>query len=180
MIPLRPRITDLYEDKLLTRRQQNAYGQVEHVQRLLRYKRPVNNASSSVRFFNFLVDLTFIKILVHFLGKVDFIIEWLPFSDLLTIYVYPLYYFIGEFFFQRTVGKLLTGSIVVDEYCEKPDFQTTLLRCFVRLVPFEIFSFAISYNGRGWHDQWSNTYVMKTGELEHVRTLMLSPENLEP
>lgn len=180
MIPLRPRITDLYEDKLLTRPHQNEYGQVEYVQQLVRYKRPVNNASSSARFLHFLIDLAFIKIIVYFLGKVDFLIAWLPFSDLLTLYVYPLYYFIGEFFFQRTLGKLLTGSIVVDEYGEKPDFQTTLLRCFVRLVPFEIFSFAVSYNGRGWHDQWTNTYVMKTGELERVRTLMLWPENLEP
>jgi uncharacterized RDD family membrane protein YckC len=178
MILIRPRITDLYEDKLLTRPQHNEYGEIEHVQQMLRYKRPVNDVSSGVRLFHLLVDLTVINTLAHFLGKVDFIIEWLPFSDLLTMYLYPFYYFIGEFFFQRTVGKLLTGSIVVDEYGEKPDFQTTLLRCLVRLIPFEIFSF--TYNSRGWHDRWSNTYVMKKSEVEHTRQLMLSPENLQP
>lgn len=178
MIPRRHRITDIYEDKLLTRPQQNEYGEIEHVQQLLRYKRPVNYASANLRLVHFLVDLAVVKIVATLLLKVDFIIEWLPFSDLLTIYLYPFYYFIGEFFFQRTLGKLFTGSIVVDEYGEKPDFQTTLLRCLVRLVPFEIFSF--SYKSRGWHDTWSNTFVMKTSELEHTHMLMLSPENLEP
>ena len=45
-------------------------------------------------------------------------------------FIYFTYYIIGEFYFQKTVAKHVTRSIVVNEYGERPDFKTICLRTF--------------------------------------------------
>lgn len=178
MLPVRPKITDLYENKVLTRTQRDEYGQWQQVQQEMRYKRPVNDLSAGMRFVNFVVDLSAVSFLSGFIDDIDFITDMIPFSGLLVLPLLPLYYFLCEFSFQQTLGKLFTSSVVVDEYGEKPEIATIFLRSIIRCIPFESFSFLFS--NRGWHDKWSNTYVMKKSEVEHIKMLMLTPENLEP
>jgi len=74
--------------------------------------------------------------------------------------VMTVYYFSLEFSTGRTLGKLITRTKVVDEEGNKPSWRKILGRTFTRIVPFEPFSF-LGKDGRGLHDRWPNTYVIK-------------------
>lgn len=79
------------------------------------------------------------------------------------VWFYILYYtsycIILEGIFSCTLGKLMTGTIVLDsETFDKPPFGQILVRSFARHIPFDIFSF-IALKPRGWHDSISNTMV---------------------
>ena len=74
------------------------------------------------------------------------------------------YYTFFEAVFQTTHGKLATQCVVVDEYGQKPTLGQILGRSFARLVPFEAFSCLGDYS-RGWHDKWSDTYVVRKKDL---------------
>jgi uncharacterized RDD family membrane protein YckC len=76
-----------------------------------------------------------------------------------------LYYSILEGIFNTTAGKCVTGTTIVNETGERPGFGTILLRTFCRLIPFEPFSF-FGADARGWHDTITNTYVVKSVDLE--------------
>lgn len=73
-----------------------------------------------------------------------------------------VYYTAMEAAFGVTVGKLLTGTRVVDESGRAPTFRQALLRSLCRLVPFEAFSVLLSEeeDPRGWHDRWPRTRVV--------------------
>jgi uncharacterized RDD family membrane protein YckC len=60
---------------------------------------------------------------------------------------------------QATVGKLITGTIVVDMHGEAPDVRTIISRSFCRLIPFDAFSY-IGADAIGWHDTISGTRVI--------------------
>lgn len=92
-------------------------------------------------------------------------------SIYMGLLLWPLYYFLFEFFLQKTPGKFITKTIVVNEYGEKPDISTLILRTVIRLVPFEPFS-CFSDTNRGWHDRWSKTFVLPEGEYKEIRKLM--------
>ena len=70
------------------------------------------------------------------------------------------YYMAFEGFFSRTVGKFVTGSIVVNKSGFPPSFGQLLGRTLARFIPFEPFSF-LGSGTRGWHDSLSGTYVVK-------------------
>ena len=90
---------------------------------------------------------------------------------LASLLLFPFLYFVCEYFWQKTPGKFLTKTIVIDEYGNKPDVGSLLLRSLVRLVPFEAFS-CLGDPSRGWHDRWSNTYVVKDTELKEIKKLL--------
>lgn len=73
------------------------------------------------------------------------------------------YHFIYEWLFGITPVKALTGTRVVDDEGKTPSFKTIVLRSFIRLVPFEPFSF---FGTNGWHDKWSDTYVVMEEMVE--------------
>jgi uncharacterized RDD family membrane protein YckC len=173
----RPKITEIYEDRVLTRTERNEFGQWENVQRQLRYKRPVNDLTIGLRLVNVIIDITVFRILLYVLGELEFL-NSIPFSGLILMFLFPIYYIVGEFYFQRTIGKFFTKSIVVNEHGEKPDFQTILVRTVSRFIPFEPFSFFA--NNRGWHDRWTKTYVIRKEEWERIKELMKNPDNLRP
>ena len=88
------------------------------------------------------------------------------FVELGNSYVFGLlmavaYYFVMEAVFSKTVGKLITGTKVVNETGGRPSIGQFLGRSFTRMVPFEAFSF-LGDSCRGWHDRWPNTYVIRT------------------
>ncbi|MGZ4047892.1 MAG: RDD family protein [Bacteroidia bacterium] len=82
-----------------------------------------------------------------------------------------VYYFVFEYYFQKTPGKFVAKTIVVNKYGEKPDAADVLLRTIIRIVPFEALS-CFSDSNRGWHDRWSNTYVLEKEEYEEVKRLL--------
>ncbi|HWB26987.1 MAG TPA: RDD family protein [Chitinophagaceae bacterium] len=84
--------------------------------------------------------------------------------DRLTLYAisitsFVLYYALLEGLTKgRTLGKLVTGSKVVMDDGTKITWKAAIGRTFSRLVPFEPFS---AFGGYPWHDQWTNTQVVK-------------------
>lgn len=70
------------------------------------------------------------------------------------------YYLFFEATTSRTLGKLLTGTKVVNIVGGKPSFGQILGRTFARCIPFEPFSF-FGTPARGWHDSLTKTYVVK-------------------
>lgn len=75
------------------------------------------------------------------------------------------YYLVLESIFGRTMGKIITGSIVVNENGIKPNFGIIFKRTLCRLIPFDAFSF-LSKSERIWHDSLSKTYVVEKADLE--------------
>jgi len=72
------------------------------------------------------------------------------------------YFVFMESLFQRTLAKLLTGTIVVTENGARPSFAQILGRSFSRLIPFEAFSFLGGNHPVGWHNSLSRTRVVST------------------
>ena len=70
-----------------------------------------------------------------------------------------LYYFLFEYFAQRTPGKFLTGSRVVSIGGDAASARDICIRTLSRFLPFETFS-VFRASGRGWHDSWSGTKVI--------------------
>lgn len=84
----------------------------------------------------------------------------------LSVLMITAYYVVAEGVFGSTVGKFITGTVVVDENGNKPGWGIILKRSLCRLIPFEIFSF-LGSPSRGWHDSISNTYVVNKKDLEN-------------
>lgn len=82
---------------------------------------------------------------------------------LIFILINILYYVFTEGLFGRSFGKLITGTVVVDENGLKPSFGTIVKRSFCRIIPFDGLSF---FGSRGWHDSMSDTYVVNKKALD--------------
>ena len=74
------------------------------------------------------------------------------------------YYTPQEALFGRPLGKLVSGTRVVDENDADIGWRLALKRTLFRLVPFEAFSFLSGSRPRGWHDAWSGTRVVSLRE----------------
>ena len=165
----RRKITEVFERKVVTRRERNEYGAWEMVERELIFRRPVPPVSGWARFVHFVMDYylvpTGLLVLTSFMQlQASLIGAFLP----LILFIGP--FILLEFSCQKTIGKFLTGAIVVDEYGEKPDFMTIMKRSLIRLIPFEPFSYL--GQDRGWHDRWTDTYVIHRKELEKIKDLL--------
>ncbi|MCE2956628.1 MAG: RDD family protein [Flammeovirgaceae bacterium] len=137
-------------------------------------------ASTGNRFVHMLVDTLMYYIIVFLLALMMgiFIGVFAPeslaelengtpwFVYLLAFIAYVSYFVFCESVFGRTVGKLITGTKVVDQNGNLPSTGTIFIRTLSRLVPFEAFSF-LGENERGWHDRWTNTYVVKIQKRQH-------------
>ncbi|QSB26898.1 RDD family protein [Flavobacterium sp. CLA17] len=136
--------------------------------------------SGGQRFLNYLLDNIFILALLFLLaaflgffgallGLNGFVNRMGNIGDLegriLFILFTIIYYTVTEGLFGRSLAKLITGTIVVDENGEKPDFGTILKRSLCRIIPFDGLSF-LGSSGRGWHDSMSDTYVVNKKALD--------------
>ena len=87
------------------------------------------------------------------------ILETIP-DFVLGAPIYLGYYFMCEALTGRTLGKLITGTRVVNEEGLPASTGQIFGRSLARLIPFEAFSF-FGTEGRGWHDRMPGTYVVK-------------------
>lgn len=131
-------------------------------------------ATDLVRLGNYFFDIIILRVLafpVFFIIAIvllnfgivepDSFNEIEPSTDLIVSILYVfLYYFVFESIFQRTLGKLITGTKVVDFNGRKPTLGMIAKRTLIRFIPFEAFSFP-GKKAYGWHDRWSETYVVK-------------------
>jgi uncharacterized RDD family membrane protein YckC len=125
-------------------------------------RRRLEDASTGKRFANMLID-TFIVWVINFVLGIGLVFGRPAGAELLLYAVGLtssfLYYVVCEgLLLGRTVGKLVTGTKVVDEDGNPPTLGTVMLRTVCRWVPFEPFS---CFGGRGWHDRWSGTHVVE-------------------
>nr|WP_315219825.1 RDD family protein [uncultured Flavobacterium sp.] len=134
-------------------------------------------ASSGKRFLNYIIDMIFFVIAMYLFGLFLGILIALGFEgisfwmqglgdlgwNLIGITILLVYYTLTEGFFGRSVGKFITGTVVVDENGEKINFGSALKRSLCRLIPFDGLSF---FGSRGWHDSITDTYVVEKKALE--------------
>jgi len=136
-------------------------------------------ASRGQRFLNFCFDLVFLYIIILSIGTSIILIAevvneftvsaWVENLSNGEIAFYSasimlLYYSLTEIYFSRTIAQLITKTVVVNKDGTKPDIKMLVIRSLCRFIPFEPFSF-LGTNPRGWHDTFSNTYVVKKKKL---------------
>ncbi len=79
--------------------------------------------------------------------------------SLLIVLVVPLtYYIFLELFLGRTLGKFITGSIVVDKDGKRPGIFRIIIRTGCRFFPHTLFS--AFFRDRIFHDKISSTFVV--------------------
>ncbi|WDF60246.1 RDD family protein [Flavobacterium sp. KACC 22758] len=135
-------------------------------------------ASVGARFLNYIIDLFAFIILFVITALFLGILIGLGFTQIgvwmdnmgdfgwnvIAILISLIYYLMMEGLFSRSIGKFITGTIVVDENGQKPDFGTIFKRNLCRFIPFDAFTFL--GGSRGWHDSISHTYVVNKKELD--------------
>ena len=126
---------------------------------------------------NFIIDLIFMKIIINFIFiLIDNLTEnynlstWYNSLDVYQLYLINsififFYYLLTETLLSRSLSKFITKTIVVKNNGEKPNFVDILTRSIIRIFPFEYLSFL---KGRkpGWHDEYSNTFVVNKLKFE--------------
>lgn len=96
-------------------------------------------------------------------------------DKLITAFMHCIYYIVFELIVGRTPAKILLKLIVVNEDGFAPTTNQYFQRNFYRLVPFDGFSYLESLP-RGWHDSWSNTYVINESEIYKSLLKQSQPE----
>lgn len=119
-------------------------------------------ASKGRRFGTLLIDYVFFYLIIFVIGFAVGITRGgqgaagMPWQ-LIGFTVLIGYYLVFEGVWQRTPGKFILGTMVVNATGEKPSFGQILGRTLCRFIPFEPFSFL----GReGWHDSIPKTKVI--------------------
>jgi uncharacterized RDD family membrane protein YckC len=181
------KITEITEEKARTCYKVDAFGnRVRDIEYVL-VKRQIKTIKSGPRFVHFLIDIIILSLLIsiysffYLMIKVvlidfDLVLSLLNFIDSYFILFIPFYYIILEYKFQKTIGKFFTNTIVINEYGNKPDFNSIVIRNFARLVPFEFFSCLGDNYSYGWHDKWSKTWVVTKEELNTIKKLQIEIE----
>lgn len=168
------KITDIYLDTVLTRYERNIYGERERVAYEARVHRPVKTLEHGLRFTNFLIDSS------SFLG----IYIWAYWNEYIGIIAllmlaFFVYYTVTEYYFQQTLGKVITRSVVINEYGERISLGQAALRTLIRMIPIAVFSFFGEGADLGWHDEWTKTYVVSKKERDELLELLKDPKNIE-
>lgn len=168
-------IENIKIDKTYKKTVKDESGNKVYEETTKKVKREINLVKPGVRFGYFLIDLIFIYVFSFIVGIImGFMGFYSVLGDDLWIRVIGvlcqvMYYFIFEATTGTTFGKMILGYVVINKYAESPKAMAVLGRSFSRLVPFEALS---CFGERGWHDQWSNTYVVKKSEKEELQKLL--------
>jgi len=156
----------------------------EHEEHILSdFETELDPANRNLRFVNFIVDRG-----VFFIAMKGFNIFWMDFQRrfmmddtdyntryaitiILGLILYGLFTGLTEAVFKgKTLGKLITGTRVVNPNGTTISVRTALIRGLIRIIPFEPFSAFGGSWPRPWHDKWPDTYVVveKTSVLPGV------------
>lgn len=186
------KITEIYIEREYMKSERDAYGNRIKVPTTGSFKREPVLANAGLRFGHYLIDSVIIFGLTYLLAIVIAIISYdlllavaTPFFslrtsfytfsyDLFSLAIYVGYFFITETTMQRSIGKFATGTVVIDEYGNKPSAGVIIARSCCRLIPFDGLS---CIGGRGWHDKITGTFVVKQKEAEELRRLLENPDS---
>jgi uncharacterized RDD family membrane protein YckC len=121
------------------------------------------------RFFNFLIDYVVLNVLVFIVTIAVVIMGGQAAMDVVEANAFAIgvvslsgYYLVLEASFDRTIGKLVTGTRVVNEQGERPSFPQIAGRTLCRFIPFEMLSIFFGTDLRCWHDSLPKTYVIRS------------------
>ncbi len=128
-------------------------------------RKPQPEAPNTVRLANYVVDQLAVAVLSYLVmlffavnGKGDgFFAEGSVQLPLTLLVVSAVYYTISEYSSGKTLGKLLTGSMVQNEDGSAPRLAQCALRALLRMIPFYPLFFLF---GARLHDRLSNTLVV--------------------
>ncbi len=130
-------------------------------------------ASPGKRFANYLIDLASFYVFIVAVGLLIVIVEPTFFDvfenastavnlldRLVTLLLYGVYMGMVEALFKgRTLGKVMTGTVALNEDGSTISTGTAFKRGIIRAIPFNAFS-GIGNPCHPWQDRWSNTYVV--------------------
>lgn len=167
----RLRIDKLTFDSFRTKEKRNSEGKLERERIPVKVARKIQVVDGGSRFLHSLIDSLIIQLLGFLLQIVfrgipnsgHFALHFFS-SFFFSFYAFamlPLYYAVCESVWQSTPGKMLFGRVVINEFAEKPAVGTIAVRSLIRLIPFEAFSCIAE---RGWHDTWTDTWVVHKSE----------------
>ena len=137
-------------------------------------------AGSGKRLANYIIDLIGFYVFMYFfsyvLVEVSYDLAVIMFGQgdigmellgrLISLVFYGMYMGLIEALFKgRSLGKLITGTIAVNEDGTRISGQTALIRGLSRAVPFNAFS-ALGSPCYPWHDRWTKTYVVNYKEFD--------------
>lgn len=168
-------IEDLKEEKTYFKNEKDEQGNVNRVAYTKLVPRTPETVKTGVRFGYYVIDVVFIYIIAFIIGIFSAIAGVIEIWDdpiisrLLGMLIFVSYYFITEVTMGTSLGKLILGYTVINKFAQKPSAAAFLGRSFARAVPFEAFS---CFAERGWHDKWSDTYVVKNSEKIELQKLM--------
>lgn len=146
-------------------------------------------ATRGQRFFNCILDLLIVHIILGSIGTTIIIIgdvsnnyelsNWIESTTtveklLFWSVILFLYYFLTETYFSRTFAKYFTKTIVVTKDGSRPNKRTISIRTLSRFIPLEALTF-LGTNVRGLHDLFSDTYVVRKHEFNHKKGAVAFP-----
>ena len=122
--------------------------------------------SSLTRFIHLIVDtIAFIIVMIIFAFIFGLFINPTD-ESLIAILGYLIlaasffgYYVFMETKYQKTIGKFITKTKVINKNGTKPELGDIVRRTFCRLIPFDRISFLFTKNG--FHDRLSDTTIVK-------------------
>lgn len=180
-------INDLKEKKWRTSHVKDAYGNRHKERREYIAPRLVRAVQPGPRLGHAIVDWITFQVLFYVLGLLLGIVSSLlsptepasflvvsSLQGIIILLIVPFLYVFMEYKWQKTPGKFLTKTVVINEFAERPDIGTLILRTLIRVVPFEIFSCLGDKHKRsiGWHDRWSKTWVVTEEERDKLKELL--------
>jgi uncharacterized RDD family membrane protein YckC len=122
--------------------------------------------SSVTRFIHFIVDTIAFTALTMIIGFIVLLFFNSTNQTLATLMGYFMltiaffgYYVFMETKFQKTIGKFITKTKVVNKNGTKPGVGDIVRRTLCRLIPFDRISFLFTNNG--FHDKLSETTIIK-------------------
>jgi uncharacterized RDD family membrane protein YckC len=127
-------------------------------------------ASKTKRFVNGLIDVITIYVMTDICAL--FIIadqnyvelrSSTIYLNLMFIFFYLFYYTFLELATNKTLGKLITKTHVVQEDGKRLNFKIAVIRSLCRLIPFGALSF-LGNKSTDWHDTMSKTRVVNDNE----------------
>ncbi|MBO9702746.1 MAG: RDD family protein [Sporocytophaga sp.] len=165
-------LEEITVEKTISHMESGKDGIARKITRTYKNKVEVRTINAGLRFVHLITDYFVLIIIGYLIAAIPAINEAiLALTNLIIILSYPLLNCLFEYYFQQTPGKMITGYIVINKFAQKPDFRTCLLRALIRYVPFEAFS-CLGSPSRGWHDKWSDTYVVAKDYAEKLKRLV--------
>ena len=114
-----------------------------------------------LRFTNFLIDTSLFTLVIYVFFSLFKNVIPQENVFLISILIYFLYYFLQEYFFQKTIGKFITKTVVISTHENKKYFfWQIILRTIIRCIIIDIVSYLFS--DKGFHDLLSKTQTVKT------------------